>query len=294
VTVLVTGGSGFIGSHTVKCLLSKGYKVRVLDLVPPHSHHKNLEFYEGNILDLDSCLRSIQGITHVLHLAAYSRSGPSVDNWKICLETNITGTQNMLEACLSKQIDRFVYAGSSTFYGNRIGVQKVGDPGEFLNFYGLSKYFGEELVTQFAKQFGISSNILRYFNVYGSGQPTEGPYGLVMGIFAKAFRENRVVEIHGTGEQRRDFIHVEDVAEANVAALETRSDGNTLNIGSGSNVSINELAELFDLKFVRVPRRIGDAEITLADIGQSRSILNWEPKISLPVGIENLKNDKSI
>ena len=189
---------------------------------------------------------------------------------------------------MQEKVSKFVYAGSSTFYGNNIGVQKVGDFGDFLNFYGLSKYVGEELTNQFSRNFNLNTTNLRYFNVYGEGQPVEGAYALVMGVFAKAARNGETVEIHGDGEQRRDFVHVRDVARANLAALDNDYSGGTYNIGSGTNISINELASLFNLQVKHTQRRVGDAEITLADITSTMRDLDWAPKIELLEGILKL------
>ena len=286
--LLITGGCGFIGSHTLELALTHGYEVRVLDLAEPKIRIPNAEYVRGDILSHSTCNRAVKGVDRVLHLAAYSRSGPSVAMWAECLDTNINGTINLLAASQAENVSKFVYAASSTFYGNQLGLQKVGDRGDFLNFYGLSKYMGEELVNQFGLHFGMNTTNLRYFNVYGVGQPTEGPYGLVMGIFASAKKQNQRVEIHGTGEQRRDFIHVKDVARANLAALNLESSGATYNVGSGTNVSINELAAMFGLEARHVERRIGDAAITLADITSTTLDLNWTPSIELIAGIEDL------
>lgn len=291
--ILITGGSGFIGIHTAVMALKSGYEVRILDKVEPLSSPKDVEFFSGSILSKESCTAALKGVDIVMHLAAYSRSGPSISKWSECLDTNINGTINILEASHLAGISRFVYAGSSTFYGNQIGIQKVGDRGDFLNFYGLSKYIGEEITNQFHLHFGLNTINLRYFNVYGPGQPTEGAYGLVMGIFAQAKKLGQEVEIHGTGEQRRDFIHVEDVARVNLAALSNTSVSGTYNVGTGTNVSINELAELFDLKTRHVERRDGDAEITLAEISDTISNLSWAPKIDLISGIRSLQDSIS-
>jgi nucleoside-diphosphate-sugar epimerase len=286
--LLITGGSGFIGTHTAKAALESGFEVRILDISQPKLKDNNVEYFEGDILSKESCANAVQGCDKVLHLAAYSRSGPSIEMWSDCLETNINGTINMLEASLKEKVSKFVYAGSSTFYGNNLGVQKVGDTGDFLNFYGLSKYVGEELTNQFSKNLGLNTTNLRYFNVYGVGQPTEGAHGLVMGFFAEARKHGLKVEIHGTGEQRRDFIHVKDVANANLAALGNLKSGMTYNVGSGINTSINELAEIFQLQAVHTKRRTGDAEITLADIEDTVQDLNWKPEIPLDEGILDL------
>lgn len=286
--LLITGGCGFIGMHTLELALMHDYEVRVLDLAEPKIRISNVEYVKGDILSKATCSAAVRGVDRVLHLAAYSRSGPSVGMWSECLDTNINGTINLLAASQAVSVSKFIYAGSSTFYGNQLGIQKVGDRGDFLNFYGLSKYVGEELANQFGLHLGMNTTNLRYFNVYGVGQPTEGPYGLVMGIFARAKKQNQSVEIHGDGEQRRDFIHVEDVAKANLAALNLEFSGGTYNVGSGKNVSINELAAMFGLEVQHVDRRIGDAAITLADITKTTVDLNWNPSIGLEKGIRDL------
>jgi len=286
--LLITGGAGFIGTHTIDLAIKKGYEIRILDIAEPKIKHKNVEFVAGNILSKDTCAEVVDGVDKVLHLAAFSRSGPSIDYWSECLNTNINGTINVLEAASNQKVSKFVYAGSSTFYGNHLGTQRVEDKGDFLNFYGLSKYIGEELTNQFSKNFGLNTTNLRYFNVYGIGQPTEGPYGLVMGIFSKAQKNGEGVEIHGDGQQRRDFIHVNDVARANLIALESNKSGKTYNIGSGTNISIIELAELFNLQTKFTQRRTGDAEITLADISVTIKDLGWQPAVEIREGIKSL------
>jgi UDP-glucose 4-epimerase len=286
--LLITGGSGFIGTHTAEAALQKGYEVRIFDIVSPKLRNNNVEYFSGNILSKEMCSKAFLGIDKVLHLAAYSRSSPSIDMWPECLDTNINGTINVLEAANNQGVSKFVYAGSSTFYGNHLGIQKIGDSGNFLNFYGLSKYVGEEITNQFSKHFGLNTTNLRYFNVYGEGQPIDGAYGLVMGVFANARKNRQSVQIHGDGEQRRDFIHVKDVANANLAGLEMSGSGFTYNVGSGTNVSINELAKLFNLRTSYIERRVGDAESTLADISATILDLGWEPKIALLTGIRDL------
>jgi UDP-glucose 4-epimerase len=286
--LLITGGAGFIGTHTTNLAITKGYQVRILDINQPKVKHKNVEFILGNILSKEACAIALEGVDKVLHLAAFSRSGPSTEHWSECLNTNIDGTINILEAASNQKVSKFVYAGSSTFYGNNLGTQRVDDKGDFLNFYGLSKYIGEELTNQFSKNFELNTTNLRYFNVYGNGQPTEGPYGLVMGIFSNAQKNGHDVEIHGSGEQRRDFIHVDDVARANLTALEFNKSGMTYNIGSGTNISIIELAQLFNLQTKFTQRRAGDAEITLADITATTKDLGWQPTVQIQEGLKTL------
>ena len=156
---------------------------------------------------------------------------------------------------------------------------------DLLNFYGLSKYVGEEIVRRFSSDFDLRATILRYFNVYGPGQPTTGPYGLVMGIFLSSKQSNSPVVINGDGVQSRDFIFVEDVARANLYASGIEHKGKTYNIGSGTKTSILELARLLDLKFKFGPPRRNDAKETWADISQSIRDLNWKPLVSLSEGL---------
>lgn len=292
---LVTGGAGFIGSHLCRTLVKMGHEVLVLDdlsigskeVLPPE-----VTLLIGNICDYDLCLKATEGVDGVFHMAAFSRSGPSFDMPELCHKSNSEGTLTLLMACRKNQVKRIVYSGSSTFYGNKIGVQKESDPGDFLNFYGLTKHIGELYIQQYHKNFGLEANILRYFNVYGPGQPSTGTYALVLGIFLNRFFQGQHLEIHGTGEQRRDFIHVLDVVKANIAAMQSEVVGEIFNIGSGLNYSINEIASYFPQEKIYTPRRSGDAEETLADISKAIQLLKWKPEISLEKGIKDLMNER--
>lgn len=293
---LVTGGAGFIGSHLVNRLFDEGHKVRVLDNLSFGDRTKlnpNIELLEGDILEPNVCNRACKKIDGVFHLAAFSRSGPSFDKSDLCNASNVTGTLNILNAALNEKVDKIVYSGSSTFYGDQAGSQHEGLSGDFLNFYGLTKHIGELYTLQYFRNFGLKANILRYFNVYGPGQPSEGEYALVLGIFLKRYLAGEKLEIHGTGEQRRDFIHVYDVVEANIKAMESPVSGEIFNIGSGQNYSINDLADHFPIDRYYTERREGDAEETLADIEKAKSLLGWKPEISLRDGINQLKKQYS-
>jgi nucleoside-diphosphate-sugar epimerase len=290
---LVTGGAGFIGCHLSNTLCSLGHDVYVIDNLSFGDKTKldsRITFVEGDIQDFNFLLQVSKNMDGVFHLAAFSRSGPSFYLPQKCHEINVKGTLNILEACRLNNIKRIVYSGSSTFYGNQKGVQKETDSGDFLNFYGLTKYLGELYVNQFCKNFGLESNILRYFNVYGPGQPNEGAYALVIGIFANCYLNKKTIEIHGSGKQRRDFIHVKDVVNANILAMNSVTFGKVYNIGSGRNYSINELSDFFNIKKKYVLRREGDAEETLADISLAKTELGWSPSIELNEGISDLIN----
>ncbi len=291
-TMLVTGGAGFIGSHLVERLIQLGYKVRVLDnLSQGHREwvHANAEFVEGDIVDLSLCRKVSEGVTGVFHTAAMSKVAPSIDKIEFCTEQNVIGTQNVLVAARDAKVRKVVYSASSTYYGNQPPPQIESLLPECLNPYALSKYVGEQYCELFSRLYGLPTMGLRYFNVYGPRQPSVGAYALVLGIFLRQWKAGEPLTIHGSGEQRRDFIHVKDIVEANVAAFRSKAEGTVVNVGSGTNISVKELADLISSKQILQPRRAGDAEITLADLQKTMRLLGWAPKIKFEDGIRELK-----
>ena len=289
--VLVTGGAGFIGSHLCEGLLAKGYSIRVLDSLIYGRREwvpDACEFMEGDIRDSATCHRAAMGMDGVLHCAAMSRSGPSQEAIEICTGSNITGTQNMLLASRDARVKRFVYSGSSTYYGNRIPPHRESDPPDLLNIYGLTKRVGEQYTLMCDEGFDLPSVVLRYFNVYGPRQPETGAYALVLGIFLKRKADGKPLEIHGDGSQRRDFIHVRDVVAANIAALESGVRGEVFNVGSGTSLSVKELADMISPDQIHTEARKNDSEATLADISKIQAALGWSPKISFADGLKEL------
>ena len=290
--VLVTGGAGFIGSHLCEGLLAAGYRVRVLDSLIYGKREwvpDGAEFIEGDIRDIEACQRAAEGMQAVLHCAAMSRSGPSQENLDFCTQANIAGTQNMLLAARDAGVKRFIYSGSSTYYGSRNPPHRESDPPEFLNIDGLTKRVGEQYCLLFDEGFGLPCIVLRYFNVYGPRQPETGAYALVLGIFLRRAAEGKTLEIHGDGQQRRDFVHVRDVVSANLAALKSDVRGEVFNVGSGTNISVKELADLISPDQLHTEGRKGDSVATLADISKIRSALGWSPQISFAQGLEELR-----
>jgi nucleoside-diphosphate-sugar epimerase len=293
--VLVTGGAGFIGSHLCEGLLARGYQVRVLDSLV-YGRRENVppavEFIQGDIRELATCRRAAQGMDGVFHCAAMSRSGPSQDQIDLCTQSNVTGTQNMLLAARDAGVKHFIYSGSSTCYGNRPVPHRESDPPDLLNIYGLTKRVGEEYCLLFDRTSDLACVVLRYFNVYGPRQPETGAYALVLGIFLNRHAENKVLEIHGEGTQRRDFVHVRDVVSANIAAFDRAPEkgvrGEIFNVGSGENLSVKELADMISSSQVHTEARKGDAAATLADISKIRSALGWSPKVSFAEGLKEL------
>lgn len=289
--ILVTGGAGFIGSHLCEGLLARGYAVRVLDSLIYGQREwvpAACEFIKGDIRDMDACTSAAAGMDGVLHCAAMSRSGPSQAQIEVCTGANITGTQNMLLAARDAGMKRFIYSGSSTYYGNRPPPHREDDPADILNIYGLTKRVGEQYTLLFDQDFGLPALVLRYFNVYGPRQPETGAYALVLGIFLRRAADGKVLEIHGDGSQRRDFVHVRDVVAANIAALESNTRGTVFNVGSGTSLSVKELADMISPDQVHTEGRKGDSLATLADISRIKDALGWTPKISFAEGLKKL------
>jgi UDP-glucose 4-epimerase len=229
------------------------------------------------------------GVEGIFHAAAMSRAGPSLDNIDECTQTNIVGTQNLLVAARGSRVRKVVYSGSSTYYGNQPPPHhEFETPAQFLNFYSLSKQVGEQYILMFDRIFDVPGVVLRYFNVYGPRQPQVGAYALVLGIFLRRWVNGEPLVIHGDGRQRRDFIHVRDVVDANIAAFESNCRHDIFNVGSGTNVSIKELADLISPNQVHEDRRKGDAEVTLADTARIQAALGFIPKVPFKSGVEEL------
>jgi UDP-glucose 4-epimerase len=295
-TMLVTGGAGFIGSHLVERLRALGHNVRVLDNLSQGRLewvHPSAEFIEGDITQLSLCRRACEGVAGVFHLAAMSKVAPSIDKFEFCTEQNIIGTQNLLIAARDAKVRKVVYSGSSTYYGNGAPPQSESALPNCLNPYAVSKYVGEQFCEIFTSLYRLPTVTLRYFNVYGPRQPAVGAYALVLGIFLDQWRRGEPLTIHGDGSQRRDFIHVSDVVEANLAAYASDVEGTVMNVGSGTTISIREMAGMISPRQVLLPRRAGDAEVTLADISRIRRLLQWEPKISFAEGLKQLLEARS-
>jgi UDP-glucose 4-epimerase len=293
--VLVTGGSGFIGSHIVEKLKEKGYKVASLDI----KIGDDLSVYHfGNICHHDNVKRCFSGFLpeYVIHCAALARIQPSLINPLETYRTNVIGTLNILEASKQFGVKKIIYSGSSSVYGANIKMPlKESMKPKPLNPYAYSKLMAEMAISQYVKNFGLKATILRYFNVYGPRQPEEGQYATVIGIFLRQLANGEPLTIVPDGNQKRDFTYVSDVVEANILAMESdkTGGGEIINIGSGRNYSILEVADIIggkDYPRIFIEPRIGEARVTLADISKAKEMLGWEPKISLEEGIGILKN----
>lgn len=297
---LVTGGEGFIGSHTVENLIKEGHEVIVID---DNSAPENSEFFKfagakyihGDINAMGGIF--YEGVDVVIHLAARSRIQPSFGSPRHTYENNVMGTQLVLENATRAGVKRVVYAGSSSCYGLATTPPfKEDSPADCLNHYALSKMQGEQLCRLYSRIYGIETVVLRYFNVYGVREPIAGVYAPVIGIFKRQRDAGELLTIVGDGEQRRDFTHVSDVAKANIIASTHPSESlfspgshtsNTFNVGTGTNYTINEIAEMIGGKVSHIPVRKGEARNTLADVSKIEKVFGWKPTVSLRNVINN-------
>ena len=298
---LVTGGMGFIGYHTINHLSQKFPNERIfcldnLSLSEEKPLPSNVTFVRGDVRDaekVDELVKVCEG--GIIHLAADSRVLPSLhDPTRIqeSISSNIVGTANILiSIAKSGKKTPFVYAGSSTAYGDHPVPQNETLLPRIQSPYSATKLSGELLIKSFVTTFELAATTLRYFQVYGPGQPVSGPYALVTGIFVKQAKLGQPLTVEGSGEQRRDFIHVFDVARANVLALSVNSKGEPINIGTGKSYSIRQLANLISEEQVFLPARKIDLPATEAEVTLAKSLLNWESSITLEDGIAELLND---
>lgn len=304
---LVTGGAGFIGSHIAEKLLEQGNQVRILDNFET-GKEKNMasfihqvDFMKGDIRHAQTCEKACDGIDYVFHQAALGSVPRSIKDPITTNEVNITGTLNMLMAAKKAGIKRFIYASSSSVYGNSLVLPKVEtmSPNP-LSPYALSKYAGEVYALQFYFLYGFETIALRYFNVFGPRQEPHSQYAAVIPKFISSLRDGKRPTIFGDGEQTRDFTYVADVVNANLLASQASEDvcGKTYNVACQKKISLHDLLkkinqlivlekpEVKDLQPIYEAFRPGDVKESLADINQSKSYLNYHPHFSLEEGLK--------
>ena len=304
--VLVTGGCGFIGSHTVAELLTAGYETWVLDDLSTGTKanlaairdNQRLHFIKGSVSNMKTIDVMTKKVDAVVHLAAVISPFLSVQTPEITHRVNVTGTVNLLDACRRNGVKHVVFASSSSVYGNTQGVRRIKErqPTNPLTPYGASKLAGEKYCEAFCSTYGVGSVSLRYFNVYGERQ-SDNPYSGVIAIFAKKLMKGEKVTIFGSGKQTRDFVNVRDVAEANLRALEFQGKGHAFNIGTGVSTSINQLysllAQTLQIRHVtpkRTAPRAGDIEHSCADTSMAKRFLGFRTRFELKQGLEDLVN----
>lgn len=300
---LVTGGAGFIGSNLCEALLRRGYEVRCLDdlstgkraNVESFDSNGDFEFIEGDIKDIDVCKDACRNVDYVLHQAAWGSVPRSIEMPLFYCANNITGTLNMMEAARQNGVKRFVYASSSSVYGDEPALpKKEGREGNALSPYALTKRCNEGWAKQYMRHYGLSTIGLRYFNVFGRRQDPDGAYAAVVPKFIKQLMNNERPTINGDGKQSRDFTYIENVIEANLKACLAGNDAS----GEAFNVAYGGREYLIDvyhgiaaalgkqqIKPIFGPERAGDIRHSNADISKARELLGYAPEWSFEKGI---------
>ena len=300
---LVTGGAGFIGSNLCEVLLRMGYHVRCLDdlstgkreNVEPFLADANFEFVKGDIKDLDTCLSACESVDYVLHQAAWGSVPRSIELPLFYCANNVTGTVNVLEAARQKGVKKFVYASSSSVYGDEPTLPKTeGREGNLLSPYAVSKRNDEEWAKQYTMHYGLETYGLRYFNVFGRRQDPDGAYAAVIPKFIKQLLNGECPTIHGDGKQSRDFTYIENVVEANLkACLAPReAAGEAFNVAYGGREYLIDIyygltkALGVDVEPIFGPPRAGDIRHSNADISKAKRLLGYAPDWSFERGIQ--------
>lgn len=288
---LVTGGAGFVGSHIVDRLLELGHKVVVIDNESSDGHddyywNEKCENHKVDICDFTAIAPLFQGVNYVFHLAAKASVQASVDNPIPSMMVQVMGTTNVLEASRLNGVEKFVYSSTSAAYGRNNPIPNREDMRENpLNPYAIGKLSGEQMVKAYYGLYGLKTVAFRYTNVYGERARHVGTYAPVISKFLKSKKLQEPLTIFGDGNQRRDFIHVSDVVNANTLVTYGELDkwGEVYNIGYGKNYSIQEIADFIteSENQVFLPARPGEMRETLADISKAKSELTWKPKIDV-------------
>ena len=299
-TVLVTGGAGFIGSHTVDLLLTQGFQVRVFDNFSNGTKDNlplgssQLEIIEGDITDAAALTRAMDGVDQCIHLAAQVSVVSSIEDASFSAQQNILGFVNVMEAMRKHQVARLVYASSAAAYGNPVEIP-LSETSDMIpeSPYGLEKKVNEDYAQLFKKLHGISACGLRYFNVYGPRQDPKSPYAGVIALFVERIKSKQPLTIFGDGSQTRDFIFVHDVAQANLAALKSDYNG-ACNVGTGNKVTLLELIAVLESlcgweveKLFEAPRE-GDIVHSAAIVDRLAEALSFRAETSLKEGLSSL------
>jgi len=308
---LITGGAGFIGSNLAEYLLKyKAGKVRVLDnLSTGHLHNieefqsnPSFEFVKGDIRDLATCTKAVDGMDIVFHQAALGSVPRSILDPIGTNEVNVSGFLNMLVAVKESQVKRMIYAASSSTYGDSVGLPKVEEHiGNPLSPYAVTKYVNELYANVFARNYGMELIGLRYFNVFGPKQDPNGAYAAVIPKFVDLLLQHQSPQINGDGENSRDFTFVENVVQANMLAAFTKDPKalNTVyNVAYGDRTTLNELvtalkkylsegdAQIADIKIIHGPNRDGDIPHSLASIEKAKNYLGYKPLFNFTEGLQ--------
>lgn len=299
---LVTGGAGFIGSNLCEAILAMGYKVRCLDDLSTGKQvnidifldNSNYEFMKGDIKDFDTCMKACEGVDYVLNQAAWGSVPRSIEMPLFYCANNIMGTLNMMAAARQNGVKKFVYASSSSVYGDEPNLpKKEGREGNLLSPYALTKRCDEEWGKQYTKHYGLATIGLRYFNVFGRRQDPNGAYAAVIPKFIKQLLTGERPTINGDGQQSRDFTYIENVIEANLKAClaPKEADGEAFNVAYGGREYLNDIyfgltkALNVDIQPIYGPDRKGDIKHSSADISKARELMGYDPEWDFQRGI---------
>ena len=299
---LITGGAGFIGSNLCEAVLELGYRVRCLDDLSTGKQsnvdifldNPNYQFIRGDIKNLDTCIKACDGVDYVLNQAAWGSVPRSIEMPVFYCANNIMGTLNMLEAARICGVKKFVYASSSSVYGDEPNLPKTeGCEGNLLSPYAVTKRASEEWAKQYFMHYGLDTYGLRYFNVFGRRQDPNGAYAAVIPRFIRQLTEGEVPTINGDGEQSRDFTYIENVIEANLKACLASKEaaGRAYNIAYGGRERLIDIYyKLTDALGLEVepnfgPDRAGDIKHSNADISMARKYLGYDPEWDFEKGI---------
>lgn len=304
---LVTGGAGFIGSNLCEAIIKLGYRARCLDdlstgkkenldfIVENPPYNSRFEFIKGDVKNLDTCMDACEGVDYVLHQAAWGSVPRSIEMPLFYCANNIQGTLNMLEAARQKGVKKFVYASSSSVYGDEPNLpKKEGREGNLLSPYAVTKRADEEWAKQYTWHYGLDTYGLRYFNVFGRRQDPNGAYAAVIPKFIKQLLNGETPTINGDGRQSRDFTYIENVIEANLKACLAPHEA----AGEAFNIAYGGREYLIDIYYGLTkalgasvepnfgPDRAGDIKHSNADISKARELLGYDPEWSFERGIE--------
>lgn len=288
--VLVTGGAGFIGSNLVDKLLEKNYEVVVIDNEYSDAHDQfywndKAQNYKYDIRDYENTRPLYDGVDYVFHIAAEARIQPSIENPINAISINSVGTCTVLQCARESGVKKVMYSSTSAAYGMNQPPNVETQLDDCLNPYSVSKVNGEKLCKMYTDLFGLKTVVFRYFNVYGERQPIRGQYAPVIGIFLRQNSLREPLTIVGDGTQRRDFVYVGDVVNANILASSVDIDeelyGTVFNVGSGKNYSVNEIANVISNNTINIPSRIGEAKFSLCNNEKLIKFLGWESKMDV-------------
>lgn len=308
--ILITGGAGFIGSNLTEYFLNKGHNVVCLDNFATGHHHNieaflqnsNYQLIEGDIRDFPTCEKAVKGVDYVLHQAALGSVPRSIKDPTTSNDVNVSGFLNMLIAARDANIKRFVYAASSSTYGDSESLPKVENViGKPLSPYAITKYVNELYADVFSKTYGIECIGLRYFNVFGRRQDPNGAYAAVIPLFVKQLMKHEPPKINGTGDYSRDFTYIDNVIQMNERAMlvdNSEAINTVYNTAVGDRTTLNDLVgylkeylsefdnDIANIDVIYGPNRIGDIPHSLASIEKAKNLLGYEPTHTIDKGLK--------